>query len=153
RSREVPTVEFSNVGEIETAGHRVERTVKPQSEMEHARRIHLHVRIESECLIEKDGLKLHPAIAILIGGNVGLVPGQAETMERGVLGAVGSEKAALVAEYCQRQIGLHAREIQDQRVILHAANNRRGGRWLIVGAAPQTIQKTCDRRQRERDRV
>jgi len=151
-------VERRGLGRIEVASGQsrsVLRIIEPKTQMERVRGSQAHIRVKAEDIIQENRFYLDMAvIGSVTNLDIGLIPSQTETTrEIGILSAIGLKKAVLYGEQIECETRFDPVEIQDQRIILFSANNRRAGSRLLKGIGAKTINDRWIRQQVESDLV
>jgi len=117
------------------------RIVEPEADMKRVRRRKFDVWIETEDLVEEDGLDANVAIiGALADFDVRLIPRQAKAASEGrILGAIGEERAVLNGEEIELQARLDAVEVQNQSVVELSADDGRFCARLLRRISAQAI--------------
>src|SRR6266852_8511368 len=116
--------------------------------MEGVRRSQAHVWVKAEDIVQKNGLDLDMAVIRLLANlDIGLIPGQTEAArEIGVLGAIGLKEAVLDGEQVKRETWLDPVQVENERVVLLATNDRGVGPRLLEWIGTKAVN---DRRVRQ----
>ena len=158
RSGLMLAVERRGLGRIEVAAGQsrcIQRIVKPEAQMERVRRSQAHVGIKTEDIVQKNRFDLDMAVIRLFANlDIGLIPSQTKaSREIGILGAIGLKKAVLDGEQVKRETRLDPVQVQNERVVLLATNNRGVGPRLFERISTKTVNDRRVRQQVESDLV
>ena len=145
------TIERRGLGWVEVASGQsrgIGGIVEPESEMERVGGRQTHVGVKTEDVIQKDRLNLDVAVIRLLSNlDIGLIPGQTKaSREIGVLGAVSLKEAVLNGEQVKRETWLDPVQVQNERVVLLATNDRGSGPRLLEWIGTKAVN---DRRVRQ----
>jgi hypothetical protein len=121
------SIEWSRSGDIETAGFRVGGVSEPETHVEGMSRGQAHGWIETENLIEQDGIDGHRRFSLVVRFDVGLVPSQAKIHKVRVDVAIGQQICVLNGEKIEAQLRLEVLSRKSERVAQRAALDRHAG--------------------------
>src|SRR6516164_11562556 len=100
------SVEGRGLAGVETTSRRIFGIVEPEPYVEGVSRRQAKGGIETEDLVQQDGLDGDIHIAVAVGLEVGLIPGQAEVGAIGIGLTVGQKVGVLDGEQVESQVGL-----------------------------------------------
>src|SRR5262249_58972966 len=72
-------IERRGIIHIKAAGGSVVRIVEPETYMEGVGRLQIHVRVETENLIQQNSSDADGGLALIVRFDIGLIPGQTKT--------------------------------------------------------------------------
>ncbi len=144
-------IERRGLGRVEVAAGQsrcIKRVVKPEAEMERVCRSQAHVGIKTEDIVQKNRFDLDMAVIRLLANlDIGLIPSQTKaSREIGVFGAIGLKEAVLNGEQVKRETWLDPVQVENERVVLLATNDRGVGPRLLEWIDTKAVN---DRRVRQ----